>query len=158
MCVLGNALADADADQRAMQGDLSRSRGQQILTAQHMGDLHQRIVDRIDQGVERLSGTTGQGEVRYRAGGERRLPTYQVTPADVLIRHPKSQHRVAASGAVFGALSIGEIAVVVVVPHFRIASGRDMAGFDLLGSRISRVRLTGVHQSCQHIAIEIAAL
>ena len=158
MGVLRNAIADTDPDQGTVQGDLSRRRRQKVLTAQHMGDPHQRIIDRVDQGIQRISIRPRECEVRHRSGRERRLTPDQIAPADVLIGHPQAQDRVAALGKVFGTLGFGEVAVVIVVTHLRITPGGNMAGLDLLGTRVGRVGLAGLHQSRHHIAVEIAAL
>ena len=81
MGVLRNAIADTDPDQGTVQGDLSRRRRQKVLTAQHMGDPHQRIIDRVDQGIQRISIRPRECEVRHRSGRERRLTPDQIEVA-----------------------------------------------------------------------------
>ena len=78
---LRHAFGHADADQRLIQRDLARRGRQQVLSAQHVGDLHQRVVDRIDQGVQRISAGAGQREVRHGTGGERGFAADEVVPA-----------------------------------------------------------------------------
>lgn len=136
-CVLG----DAQALQGGVERELARGGGQQILAAQHVGDLHQRVVDRIDQRVQRFSVAAGQREIRDGTGRERRPAANQVVPRHVGVGHPQPHHRVATLGTVGRALLVGEVAVVVVVAEFGVATGGQVAGFDLLGGG---ERLVGV--------------
>ena len=48
-------LGDADRLKRAVQDNLARRRGEQVLAAQDVGDLHERVVDRVHQRVERVA-------------------------------------------------------------------------------------------------------
>ena len=59
-------IGDTDTNQCLVQRELTRSRGQQIFAAQYMGDLHQRVVDRVDQRVQRNAVAASQREVRNR--------------------------------------------------------------------------------------------
>ena len=104
---LRNAFGHTDAHQRPVQRDLTRRGRQQVLAAQHVGDLHQRVVDRIDQRVQRIAAAAGQREVRHGARRECRLAADEVVPADVLVGHPQPQHRPAAFGGERGALLVG---------------------------------------------------
>ena len=139
---LGHALGDADADQRLVQRDLARRRRQQVLAAQHVGDLHQRVVDRIDQGVQRVSAGAGQREVGHRCRprtSSRRAPGRSSVMSSSGIRRRSTG--LAALGAERGALLVGEVAVEVVVAELRVAAGGEVPGLDLLGRR---VRLVGL--------------
>ena len=48
-----------------VHGDLPRRGGQQVLAAHHMGDLHQHVVHRDGQRVQRRAVRPGQHEVRH---------------------------------------------------------------------------------------------
>ena len=85
---LGHAFGDADANQRLVQRYLAWCGRKQILAAQDMRDLHQRVVYWIDQGVQRISTGAGQGEIGHDARRERGLPADEVVPRDVLCGHP----------------------------------------------------------------------
>ena len=84
-----------DVGQRRVQRDLPRGGRQQILTAQHVGDLHQRVVHRVDQRVQRIPGGPHQHRVRHAAGRKGDRAADQVDPGDVAVRHPQPQHRAA---------------------------------------------------------------
>ena len=45
----------ADLAECFVQRDLPGCRRQQVLTAQHMGDSHYGVIDRIDQRIEGLT-------------------------------------------------------------------------------------------------------
>ncbi len=100
----GHPIGDADAHQRLVQRDLPRRRRQDVLTAEHVGDLHHRVVDRIDQRVQRIPAAAGDREVGNGACGERRRPAHQVGPAEVLVGHPQTEHGLAAFGCELGTL------------------------------------------------------
>ena len=68
-------VGDADRLQRLVQRELARRRRQQVLAAQHVGDAHQRVVDRVDQRVERLTVAAHEHVVGDVLGGERDLAT-----------------------------------------------------------------------------------
>ena len=155
---LGNALRDADADQRLVQRDLARRRRQQVLAAQHVGDLHQRVVDRIDQGVQRISARPGQREVRHGARREGGVAAHQVVPGDVRVGHPQPHHRLAALGDERRALLVGQVAVEVVVAQLGISAGGDVTGLDLLRRRERLVGLARVQQPRHDVAVDLAAL
>ena len=89
-------LRDADLVQRVVQRDLARRAGQQVLAAQHVGDLHQRVVDRVDQGVERVAVGARDREVGHVLGVEGDLAADQVVEGDLALGHPEARHRVTA--------------------------------------------------------------
>ena len=51
---LRHVLGHTHCVQRAVQRDLARGGAEQVLAAQDVGDAHQRVVHRVDQGVERV--------------------------------------------------------------------------------------------------------
>jgi hypothetical protein len=155
---LGHRIGDTDPDQRLVQRDLPRRRRQQILAAQHVGDLHQRVVDRIDQGVQRITTGAGDREVRHHAGGEGRLAAHQINPGDVLVGHLEAQHGLSAFGLERGLLLRGEVAVVVVVAQLGVTARRQVPGLDLFRRRVRLVNLARGKQFRDHVAVEVAAL
>ena len=155
---LGNELGNTDPDQRLVQRDLTWSRRQDVLAAQHVGDLHQGVVDRIHQGVQRISAAAGQREVRDGARGEGGVAAHQVVPGDVRIGHPQPHHRPASLGDKCAALGVREVAVEVVVAQLGISARGDVPRLDLLRRRERFVRLAGVQQPLHDIAVDLAAL
>ncbi len=123
-----------------------------------MGDLHERVVDRIDQRVQRITATAGQGVVGHRAGRERRLAPDQVVPGDRLIGHPQPQHRPATLGAMCVALIVGEVPIEIVVTEFRVPPRGDVPRLHLLGCGVRLVHLARRHQPLDHVAVDVAAL
>ena len=152
------ALGDPDPDQRLIQRQLARRRRQQVLAAQHMGDLHQRVVDRVDQGVQRISVAAGQREIGHGARREGGGSAHQVVPAEVFVGHPQPHHRLTALRQERRALRIGQLPVEVVVAQLGIAAGGDVARLDLLRRREGVVGLPGLEQLGHHVAVDLAAL
>ena len=143
---LRNALGDPDPDQRLIQRDLPRRRRQQVFAAQHMRDLHQRVVDRVDQGVQRISVGSGQREIGNGPRREGGRAAHQVMPAEVVVGHPQPHHRVTAFGGECGALLVGQLAVEVVVAELGVAARGHVARLDLLGRRKGIVGLARLEQ------------
>ena len=155
---LRDALGDADPDQRLIQRELARSRRQQVLATQHVGDLHQRVVARVDQGVQRISVGAGQREIRHGARGEGGGPAHQVVPGEVFVGHPQPHHRLAALREERGALGIGQLPVEVVVSQFGVAARRDVARLNLFRGREGVVGLARFEQLGHHVAVDLLAL
>ena len=88
----GTPAADPDLLERVVQHDLARSGWQQVLAAEHMSDLHQRIVHRVDQRVERFAVAAHDDVVGHMGGREAHRPANQVVEGDVCIRHPHPNH------------------------------------------------------------------
>ena len=154
---LGHPFGHADANQRLVQRDLTRRRRQDVLAAQHVGDPHQCVVDRIDQGVQRISARPRQREVRHGACGEGGVAAHQVVPRDVLVGHPQSHHGLAALGDERRALFVGEVAVEVVVAQLGISARGDVPGLDLLRRRERLVCLARIQQPLHDVAVDLAA-
>ena len=153
-----NALGDPDPDQRLIQRELPRRRRQQVFAAEHVGDLHQRVVDRVDQGVQRVSGCAGQREIGNRARREGGGPAHQIIPAEVFVGHPQPHHRVTALGEVRRALRVGQRTVEVVVAELGVAAGGHVTRLDLLRRRKGIVGLARREQRSHHVAVDLAAL
>ena len=157
--VAARASATPIAISALVERDLARRRGQQVLAAQHVGDPHQRVVDRVDQRVQRIAARADDHEVGHRPGLERHVAADQVGEGDVLVGHPQPQHRLAALRAEGGALLVGEVAVEVVVAQLRVAAGGEVTRLDLLGRGERLVGVAGVEQSwATDVAVDVAAL
>ena len=95
----GRPCATPMLGERVVERDLARGRGEQVLAAQHVGDLHQRVVDRVDQRVERVAVGAAQREVGHVLGLEGDLAADQVVEGDRAVGHPEPDDRRAALGA-----------------------------------------------------------
>ena len=120
--------------------------------------LHQGVVDRVDERVERRAVAADQHEVGHRAGGEAHLAAHQVGPDEVLVGHPQPQHRRAALVAEGGLLRVGEEAVVVVVAELRVLAGGPAAGVDLLVGGEGLVGVPGGQQLGGDVGVDLAPL
>ena len=63
-------------------------RGEQVLAAQHVGDPHQRVVDRVHQRVERVTVCAHDREVGDVLGLEGDLAAHQVVEDDQAVGDP----------------------------------------------------------------------
>ena len=134
----GTTCRDAQLDQRPVQRDLPRRARQQVLAAQHVGDLHQRVVDRVDQRVERVAVGAAEREVGDVLRLEGDLAAHQVVPGDRAVGHPEPHHRLAPLGLERRDLVVGELAAEAVVP-LHLGAGRLAARVDLLGGAVAVV-------------------
>ena len=73
---------------------------QQVLAAQHVGDLHERVVDGVDERVQRDAVAAHDDVVGDRAGREGHLAADEVGDGDVLVGHAHTDHGLAPLGAV----------------------------------------------------------
>jgi hypothetical protein len=154
----GHALGHADLDQGPVERDLTRRRGEQVLAADDVGDPHHRVVDRVDQGVERLPVAAHDDEVRHRACAEGHLATDEVGEGDVLVGHPQPQHRLTALGTEGGQLLRREAAVGVVVTELGVAAGRSVPGLDLVGGGVGLVGQPRLQEPARHIDVQLVPL
>ena len=90
-------------------------RREQVFAAQHVGDAHQRVVDRVHERVERMPVRAHDDEVGERAGREGDLAADQVVEGEVVVGHAQAERGLAALGAEGGLLLVGEVALEVVV-------------------------------------------
>ena len=98
------------------QRHLARGARQQVLPAQHVGDLHQQVVDGRDQGVERVAVGATEREVGDELGLEGDLSAHQVVERDRAVGHPEPHDRPAVLGLERRDLLVGELAAEAVVP------------------------------------------
>ena len=133
-------------------------RRQQVLAAQHVRDAHERVVDRVDQRVQRLAVGAHDDEVRHRAGLERDLAAHQVREREVVVGHPQAQDRLAALGAERRLLLVGQVAVDAVVAELRVAAGGLVARLDLLRRGERLVRVAALDQAADDVRVQVHPL
>jgi len=153
----GGAVADADLRERVVQGDLAGRAGQQVLPAQHMGDLHERVVDGGDQRVERVAVGPRQGVVGHELCVEGDLTADQVVEADLALGHPEPDDAGSLLGLEELELVIGQLAAEAVVPH-HLGAGGLAPRLDLVGEAVAVVGEAALTQADEHVAVELAAL
>ena len=129
---LGGALGDPDLLQRLVERELARRGAEQVLTPEDVRDLHHRVVDGVDQGVQRVAVRAGEGEVGHAARGEGGLAAHHVVPREVVVGHPQSHNGFAPLCGKCGTLLVGQVPVEVVVAEFRVTPGRAVTCLDLL--------------------------
>ena len=151
-------LGNADGLKRAVQDDLAGRRRKQVLTAQHMGDLHERVVDRVHQSVERVAVGAHDDVVRHRAGLEGDLAADQVRERDVLVGHAQAQDGLASLGAEGGDLLLRQVAVKAVVAELGVLTFGAVTLLDLLGGRVGLVGVAGLEQAGGHVTVDVHAL
>jgi hypothetical protein len=154
----GNEVGHAELDEGKVQRYLAGGAREQIFAAQHVRDPHQSIVDRVDKGVKRGAIGTHDDEVCEAASRKSDGSADQVVEAQIGIRNPQTQGRLASLRAVCGALLGTEPTLEVVVALLRIAAIVEVAGFHLLGSDEALVEQTEVDHSINEFAIDVGAL
>ncbi|MGY3679455.1 hypothetical protein ACVWXU_003078 [Streptomyces sp. TE33382] len=155
----GGVLGDAQLDQRAVQGDLARGGGEQVLAAQDVGDLHQRVVDRVDQRVERGAVGADDAVVRHVLRLDGDVAADQVGEGERLVGHPEADDGGAALGLVRGDPLGREVAAVAVVAG-RLAgrAGGVAPGVELLGRAVAVVRVAGGEELLGDVLVDVHAL
>ena len=158
MAELGGRLGDSDGLEVFVERDLARGRGQDVLAAEHMGDAHQRVVDGVDQGVQRLAVGADDDVVGHGAGFEGDVAADEVGEGDVLIGHAHAPYGFAAFGAEGGLLLVGEVAVKAVVAEFRVATRGLVAGFDLFVGGVGLVDMAAGLELLDDLGVDLTAL
>ncbi len=115
--------ADTEPLEGLVERDLARGRGEQVLAAQHVGDPHHRVVERVDERVQRVTVGAQDREVGDVLGEEAHLAAHQVVPDDRVLGHPEAEHRQPALGLPDGELVGVELAAEAVVPLRLRAAG-----------------------------------
>ncbi len=152
-------LGDAQLGQRLVQGDLPRGGGEQVLAAQDVGDLHQRVVDRVDQRVERGAVGTDDAVVRDVLRGEGQLAADQVREGDRLVGHPEADDRLPALGLVLLDPGVAQLAAVAVVAGgLAGGAGGLAAGVELVLGAVAAVGVAGVEQLLRDVLVQVHAL
>jgi hypothetical protein len=131
------SVTPASMSARRARAD-ARSR-HEVLAADHVGDAHERVVDRVREGVERLAAGAHDDEVGEGAGREGDLAADQVDVGEVFVGHAQTPRGLAPLGAEGGLLLLGELTVEVVVAELLGTTGGLVAGVDLLRRRVRLV-------------------
>ena len=155
---LRGLLGNAQLNERLVEGELARSGRQQIFAAQHVCNPHERVIDRVNQRVERCAVGAGHHIIRLGLRLESQLSTHQVIPSPILVRHAEAPHRLSAFRLKGIDLLLGEVAVKVVVAKLRVASGCLVARLHFFIGGISRVDIAAILELLQDIGINIHAL
>ena len=151
-------LGNTQFFQRSVEDDLARRRREQVFTTQDVRDFHERVINGVDQRVQRVTIGADNDVVRNRTGLEGDLAADQVGEGNVLIGHAQAQNRLASLGAVGGNLIFGQITIKAVVTKLGILTLCDVASFDLFGSRVGLVGIAGFEELCGNIAVDVHAL
>ena len=136
---LGGVVGHADSFERLVKGELAGGGGQQVFATQDVGDAHDGVVDRVNQGVERGTVGAGDHEVGLAAGLEFDITADQVSPGPVGVGHAEPPHGFAALCFECGYLRLGEVTVVIVVAEFGVAAGGFVPGLDFFGGGVCGV-------------------
>ena len=155
---LGNDLSPTDVHEGPVEDHLPRGGGQQVLTAQNVGDAHRGVVNGVDQGVEGLTARAHDDVVRHAACLEGDGAADQVGEGDVLVRHPHPQDGQATLGAEGVLLLLGQIAVEAVVAELGVLATLTMARLDLLGGGEGLVQVARRQQLGGHLLVQVHAL
>ena len=151
-------LGDAEFFECAIENDLARGGGQQVFAAQNVRDLHQCIVDRVHQRVERVTIGANDDVVRNRAGLEGDFTADQVVERDVFVGHAHAQNRLAAFSLECSNLFFGEVTVEAVVAELRVFTLCAMTFFDFFGGGVGLVGETTFEELCCDIGVDVHAL
>ena len=141
----------------AYSGDLARGAGEQVLAPEHVGDPHQRVVERVHERVERVAVGAGEGVVGHVVAVEGDPAPHEVVEDDVALGHPEPRHRRSPLGLERRHLLGGEVAAEPVVAHV-LGAGRLAPGGDLVGGAVAAVGVAARGQPLQRVAVEGAAL
>ncbi len=87
----GNVASHTNVDQCGVERYLARSGGQQVFTAQNMGDPHQGIIHGVHKRVQRLPAGANQHKVGGRGGGKKYFAPHQVVKSPIQIGNPQPQ-------------------------------------------------------------------
>ena len=155
---LGNEGGHTGVDERAVERNLARGGGEQVLTAQHVGDAHERVVNGVHEGVQRVAVGADDHVVGYGTGLEGDFAANQVVEGDVLIGHAQTPHGLAALSAVGFLLLLGEAAVVVVVAELRVLAGCLAAFLHLVGGGEVLVHVAALNELLEDLVIDAGGL
>ena len=156
--VQGNLIRHTDFDEGAHEHDLARRRRQQVLPPQHVGDLHEGVIHRVDQRVKRIPVGADNDVVRHRPGLERHFAADQVVERDVLIRHAHADHGFTTLGVECCLLFVGEVAVEPVVSQLRVTPGSPVPLLHLVGGGEGFVGIPALEQLRRHLLVKVHAL
>ena len=158
MAELGGEFSHADVLERFVQHNLAGCRGQQVFTAQHVGDAHECVINGVDERVQRLAVGAHNHEVRNGAGLEGDFAAHHVCKRDVFIRHAHAQNGFAALCSEGGLLLFCQVAVVAVVAQLGVTSGCAVASFGFFRCGERFVQVAGFFELLDDVLVDLAAL
>ncbi len=153
-----DVVGDADLDERVVERDLARGAREQVFAAQHVGDPHQRIVDRVHKGIEGCTIGAHNHKVGKRSLREGDLAANEVVEAELGVRHPKAQGRLASLSLVGGDRFGGQFPLEVVVALLGVPTVGDVAGLDLLAGGEALVEVPRRFELLNHTLVDVTAL
>jgi hypothetical protein len=122
-------------------------------------DLHQRVVDGVDQGVERMAVGAHQHVVGDVLGLEGDLAADEVVERDRRVRHPQPQHGVATLAAERRDLALGQLATVpVVAGRAPLGPGALAPLLELILRAVAVVGPAGLAQPPRHVGVDVEPL
>ena len=148
---------DAHLDERVVEGHLARGAGEEVLAAQHVRDLHQGVVDGVDQRVERVAVGPGEREVGHVVAVEGDRPADEVVERDLTVGHPEPDDRLATLGPEGGDLLVAQLAAVPVVAHHLGARGL-APRLDLVVAAVAVVGARGRREPLERVGVDRGAL
>ncbi|CAB4556159.1 unannotated protein [freshwater metagenome] len=122
-----------------------------------MSHAHNRVVDRVDQRVERVTVGAHDDEVRERPGREGDFTTHEVVERDVFVRHAQPERGLPPFGSEGGLLLKRQVAIGVVITHLGVAPGGTVTFFDFFGRRKAFVHVPGRNQLLDDVSIDVHA-
>ncbi len=153
----GHTGADAQLVQGFVERDLPRRARQQVLATQDVGDLHHRVVNGVDQRVERVTAGAQQREVGHVLRHEGDLAADQIGERDRLVGDPEPKRWPAAISLEHVELALGQLAAEPVVPR-QLGAGRSPAGLDLVVRAVAVVGLARLAEPGCHVGVDVEAL
>ena len=158
MAEFGDEGGHAGVDECAVERNLTRGGGEQVLAAQHVGDAHECVVDGVHEGVQRVAVGAHNHVVGHGASLEGDFTTDQVVEGDVLVGHAQTPHGLAALGAVGFLLLFGEVTVVVVVAELRVLTGCLAALLHLVGGGEVFVHVAALNELLENLVVDACGL
>ena len=155
----GRAVAHADIRERGVHRELAGGRGEQVLAAQHVGDAHERVVDGVDQGVERVAIGAHDDVVGHVLATEGQLATDEVIPGPILIGHGEAGDGAATLGLEGCALLGSEVAAATGVALGAPGRPGSLAlSLELLGGAVAGIGVPGLDKPARDVGVDVHAL
>ena len=146
--------ADSQGGQRFVHHDLTWRGRQQVLTTQHVTDPHQRIVDRVHQGVQGLAVRADDDVVGHVDAVERDGTAYQIVERDLVVTNPHPYDEWTVSIQVRLDLLGREMSAMAVVAGRRTLGPGLFPLLDLFSGTKTTVGQVCLEQLLEYVAID----